>query len=45
MILFPQRLLDGYRTFTTERLPTEQSRYRDLSVREQDHDLCLTICA
>ena len=35
MILFPQRLLDGYRTFTTERLPTEQSRYRDLSVRGQ----------
>jgi carbonic anhydrase len=28
MTPFPQHLLDGYRTFTTQRLPTEQSRYR-----------------
>jgi carbonic anhydrase len=35
MITFPKHLLAGYRTFTTERLPTEQSRYRELSVRGQ----------
>ena len=35
MDLFPEALLDGYRTFPAQRLPTEQSRYRDLSVRGQ----------
>src|ERR1700748_1776850 len=35
MDLFPKNLLDGYHTFTTQRLPTEQSRYRELSVRGQ----------
>ena len=44
MILFPQRLLDGYRTFTTERLPTEQSRYRDLSVRGQAPEVMVIGC-
>src|SRR3978361_2402058 len=33
MSSFPHHLLEGYRTFTSQRLPTEQSRYRDLSVR------------
>lgn len=32
---FPQQLIDGYRAFTTQRLPTEQSRYRALSERGQ----------
>ena len=32
---FPQPLLEGYRTFRTQRLPTEQSRYRELSERGQ----------
>jgi carbonic anhydrase len=32
---FPQHLLEGYRTFTSQRLPTEQTRYRDLSERGQ----------
>ena len=30
---FPKTLLEGYRTFATQRLPTEQSRYRELSER------------
>jgi carbonic anhydrase len=32
---FPQRLLDGYSMFRRGRLPTEQSRYRDLAERGQ----------
>src|ERR1700742_3767063 len=35
MITFPQKLIEGYRTFTSQRLPTEQSRYRELSERGQ----------
>jgi len=31
MTSFPHRLLEGYRNFTSQRLPTEQSRYRELS--------------
>ena len=31
MTSFPHHLLEGYRTFTSQRLPTEQSRYRELS--------------
>ena len=27
----PQRLYDGYRAFRAGRLPTEQSRYRELA--------------
>ncbi len=44
MITFPQHLLDGYRTFTTQRLPTEQSRYRDLSVRGQSPEVMVIGC-
>jgi carbonic anhydrase len=44
MITFPQRLLDGYRTFTSQRLPTEQSRYRDLSVRGQSPEVMVIGC-
>ena len=32
---FPRHLIDGYRAFTTQRLPTEQTRYRELSERGQ----------
>src|SRR6202008_4801107 len=39
MAPFPQHLLDGYRTFTTQRLPTEQSRYRELSERGQSPEV------
>src|SRR5260370_11225624 len=35
MSSFPEHLLDGYRTFTSQRLPTEQTRYRELSERGQ----------
>ena len=35
MSSFPHHLLEGYRTFTSQRLPTEQSRYRELSERGQ----------
>ena len=31
MTPFPERLVDGYKTFATQRLPTEQARYRELS--------------
>ena len=31
MTPFPERLVDGYKTFATQRLPTEQVRYRELS--------------
>src|SRR6201987_3069381 len=41
---FPQALLKGYRTFTTQRLPTEQSRYRDLSVRGQSPEVMVIGC-
>src|SRR6201987_3207561 len=41
---FPQALLKGYRTFTTQRLPTEQSRYRDLSVRGQQPEVMVIGC-
>ena len=44
MITFPQHLLQGYRTFTTERLPTEQTRYRDLSVRGQAPEVMVIGC-
>ena len=41
---FPQRLIDGYRTFTSHRLPTEQSRYRELSVRGQSPEVMVIGC-
>ena len=44
MITFQQHLLDGYRTFTSQRLPTEQSRYRDLSVRGQSPEVMVIGC-
>jgi len=44
MITFPQRLLDGYRTFATQRLPTEQNRYRELSERGQSPEVMVIGC-
>src|SRR5438309_12000288 len=44
MVSFPQSLLDGYRTFTTQRLPTEQNRYRDLSERGQSPEIMIIGC-
>src|SRR5271157_2938205 len=44
MITFPQHLLDGYRTFIAARLPTEQSRYRELSVRGQSPEIMVIGC-
>ena len=41
---FPQHLLDGYRTFASERLPTEQSRYRELSERGQSPQVMVIGC-
>ena len=44
MNLFPKALIDGYRKFRNERLPTEQSRYRDLSVRGQSPETMVIGC-
>jgi len=44
MDIFPKALLDGYRTFREQRLPTEQSRYRDLSVRGQAPETMVIGC-
>src|SRR5262249_46319787 len=44
MDLFPKALIDGYRTFRAQRLPTEQSRYRDLSVRGQAPETMVIGC-
>src|SRR6186997_3452241 len=41
---FPKHLIDGYRTFTSQRLPTEQSRYRELSVRGQAPEVMVIGC-
>src|SRR3569623_1086794 len=35
MITFPKSLLEGYNAFATQRLPTEQNRYRERSVKGQ----------
>jgi carbonic anhydrase len=44
MSQFPQQLIDGYRTFTSARLPTEQSRYRELSERGQSPQVMVIGC-
>jgi carbonic anhydrase len=44
MTSFPHRLLEGYRTFTSQRLPTEQSRYRELSERGQAPEVMVIGC-
>jgi carbonic anhydrase len=44
MSSFPHQLIEGYQTFTSQRLPTEQSRYRDLSVRGQSPEVMVIGC-
>lgn len=44
MTTFPQELVAGYRTFATQRLPTEQSRYRELSERGQSPEVMVIGC-
>ena len=41
---FPQHLLDGYQAFTSQRLPTEQTRYRELSERGQSPAVMVIGC-
>ena len=41
---FPRHLIDGYRAFTAQRLPTEQSRYRELSERGQSPAVMVIGC-
>jgi carbonic anhydrase len=44
MSSFPQALISGYLTFTSQRLPTEQSRYRELSERGQAPEVMVIGC-
>ena len=44
MITFPKSLLNGYNAFATNRLPTEQSRYRELSVKGQSPEVMVIGC-
>lgn len=44
MSSFPNELLEGYRVFTTQRLPTEQTRYRELAVRGQSPQVMVIGC-
>ncbi len=41
---FPKHLIDGYRTFASQRLPTEQTRYRELSDRGQSPAVMVIGC-
>lgn len=42
---FPEHLIEGYRTFSSQRLPTEQTRYRELSERGQSPAVMLIGCS
>jgi carbonic anhydrase len=42
---FPQRLIDGYSAFLGERLPREQSRYRDLAETGQHPEIMVIGCS
>jgi carbonic anhydrase len=44
MTTFPQQLINGYRAFATQRLPQEQSRYRELSERGQSPQVMVIGC-
>ncbi len=44
MITFPQKLIDGYRAFASQRLPTEQARFRELSERGQSPEVMVIGC-
>jgi carbonic anhydrase len=41
---FPARLIDGYRAFLSARLPTEQSRYRELADEGQKPETMVIGC-
>ena len=41
---FPQQLISGYQTFTEQRLPTEQLRYRELAERGQAPEVMVIGC-
>ena len=44
MTSFPKQLIAGYQTFTSERLPTEQSRFRELSEKGQSPEVMVIGC-
>src|SRR6478736_625787 len=44
MITFPKHLLEGYNAFATHRLPAEQNRYRELSVKGQSPEVMVIGC-
>ncbi|OKO78503.1 carbonate dehydratase [Bradyrhizobium sp. NAS80.1] len=44
MITFPKHLLEGYKAFATQRLPAEQNRYRELSVKGQFPEVMVIGC-
>ncbi|AMA55115.1 carbonic anhydrase [Bradyrhizobium sp. CCGE-LA001] len=44
MMTFPKHLLEGYKAFATQRLPTEQTRYRELSVKGQSPQVMVIGC-
>ena len=44
MTTFPEHLLEGYKAFATQRLPTEQTRYRELSVKGQSPEVMVIGC-
>jgi carbonic anhydrase len=41
---FPPRLIEGYRAFLSERLPTEQTRFRELAERGQSPETMVIGC-
>jgi carbonic anhydrase len=41
---FPKALLDGYHNFTSQRLPAEQTRYRELAERGQSPEVMVIGC-
>ena len=44
MMTFPKSLLNGYNAFATNRLPAEQNRYRELSVKGQSPEVMVIGC-
>ncbi len=44
MTSFPDFLIDGYKHFTSARLPTEQTRYRELAERGQSPQVMVIGC-
>lgn len=44
MSSFPERLISGYQSFATQRLPTEQTRYRELSQYGQSPETMVIGC-